>query len=234
MTAGKKFKRLVRDRAQRTGESYASARRQLLRQHASEESMSDDRLVEVRAVRVAASGPEKAPCLLLEEVNGNRTLPIFVGPAEGTAIEFALQALPTKRPMTHDALKQAVDALGARVRQIVIGFQPDERMYTADVILEVRDAGERRLDWRVSDSVALAVRCDPPPPILVPESLFTTAPPSSPWGSGWPRRIQLRCSCDAWILVEEFEAADPAVPEVEVNLTCPACGAEQQYRIRRP
>ena len=60
--------------------------------------------------------------------------------------------------MTHGALKQTVDALGAHLARVVVDHQPETSTFTADVVLTVNNGDELHLDWRVSDSVALAVR----------------------------------------------------------------------------
>lgn len=109
MTAGKKFKHLVRERARRTGESYSSARRQLLRR-GSEDPMSDSavagggQLVQVWPGNIRMRESDETPFLVLEESGGDRKLPIAIGPAEATSIAFAMQQVGVKRPMTHDAL----------------------------------------------------------------------------------------------------------------------------------
>lgn len=106
-----------------------------------------------------------------------RRLPICVGEAEAMAITFALHEVATQRPMTHDALKQTIAALGARLVRIIVGYRADNHTFTADVVLAGADGGERHLDWRTSDAAALAVRCQPRPQILVPESLLADPPP---------------------------------------------------------
>ena len=78
--------------------------------------------------------------------------------------------------MTHDALKEVVDALGGQVVRIVRGHRPETSTYTADVTIALAGGEDRRFDWRVSDAVALAVRCDPPPVILGPASLLHPPP----------------------------------------------------------
>lgn len=176
MTTGKGFKRLVRRRAARTGESYTAACRALLAERR-EDTVQNSELVEVTLEGVGLGEAGAANHFLeLKERDGERRLPVFVGPPEAWAISFALQGRVTPRPMTHDALKQALDALGGRLARIVIGHSPDTSTFTADVTLEVGSGGELHLDWRVSDAVALAVRCDPRPPILAPPSLLGPAP----------------------------------------------------------
>lgn len=243
MTAEKKFKRLVRDRARRTGESYAAARHELLRKRSEDqmeeaETAPEDSLVEVRAAGIRTNPDSETPWLVLEETAGDRTLMIAIGPSEAHAIAFALQQVAVRRPMTHDALKQAVDALGAHVLRVVVGFQPEAHTFTADVVIAMSDGQEQHLDWRVSDSVALVVRCDPRPPILVPERLFaqSSASPATgplPWAGG----VRVHCSCGAWIPVAEDvvrEAAESGAGHVETDVECPSCGQQRHVRLELP
>ncbi len=240
MTAGKKFKRLVRERARRTGESYASARRELLRKR-SEDEMNDgeanpeQQLVEVTATEIRMKeGADGSPFLVLEDA-ANRQLPVAIGSHEATSIAFALQGVEVKRPMTHDALKQTVEALGAEVPRVVVGFLPEPGTFTADVVLRMADGVERHLDWRLSDAVALVVRYDPAPPVLVPERLLAS-PPGALMGP-WPRGARVRCSCGQWMPIEEFTVVEPGssgADDIEADVTCPSCGGRRHVRLRAP
>lgn len=187
VTADKKFKRIVRDRARRTGERYAAARRQLLRSESevdvkpapdSAQPGPDDALVEVRVQEVTVSEAESVPMVVLQEVSGGRRLPIFIGHAEAMSIRIGLAGTRGARPMTHDALKLALDSQRAAVTQIVIGFQAEINTFTADVAITGTTENVRHLDWRPSDAIALAVRLQPAPPIFVPETLLATPPPN--------------------------------------------------------
>ena len=196
---------------------------------------SNDGLVEVRATGIRRYSTSETPFLVLQETGGDRTLLIGIGEAEAAAIAFALQQVEVKRPMTHDALKQMVDALGARLQRIVIGFQPEAHTFTADVVLAMGDGREQHLDWRPSDSVVLAVRCVPPPPIFVPEPLLAEPPP-------WLPAVGVRCSCGEWMRVAEdvitevaedliTEAAQAGAPHVEIDIDCPSCGQRSHVRL---
>lgn len=132
-----------------------------------------DELVEVALAGVEPGEPGGPTHWLdLRERDGERRLPVFIGAPEAGAIAFALQGRTGPRPMTHDALKEAVDALGGRLARIVIGHVPETSTFAADVVVDRGDAGELHFDWRVSDAVAVAVRCQPPPVILAPASLL--------------------------------------------------------------
>ena len=78
-------------------------------------------MVEVRLRAVRVDLQSNTPVLLLQESEGlGRTLPIFIGAPEATAIAFALQGMDTPRPMTHDLIRDLLDALGADVVRVVI------------------------------------------------------------------------------------------------------------------
>jgi bifunctional DNase/RNase len=235
MTVDKKFKRLVRDRARRTGQSYASARRELLRKQ-SEEPMdnihtsAEDLPVEVTVAGVRADPPGWTSKLILQDTVGGRQLPIGIGPAEATAIAFALQQVAHSRPMTHDALKDTLAALGQLTR-IVVGFEAETNTFTADVVLALADGTERHLDWRVSDAVAVAVRCQPPPSIVVPESILAAPPPPIMF-----QGIEVRCQCGQALHIDEdaIKANIHATGLFEADVECPACGLRQLMRFGPP
>jgi bifunctional DNase/RNase len=243
VTADKNFKRLVRSRARRTGESYTAARHQLLRP-SSEVNMSmienpghgdgDEKLVEVRVDRVLAPERPDPPIVILKEALGERTLVIFIGTAEALAIRFGLERVPAHRPMTHDAIKLALETLGGQVRRIVIGFQPDNNTYTADIAIVTADGEERHLDWRPSDAIALAVRSEPAPALLVPSGLLA-GPPANVVIQDWPQSVRFRCSCGGWMFADDDATLlDSSGDSVEIDVTCSACRERRHIRFVPP
>jgi hypothetical protein len=125
-------------------------------------------MVEVilRAVRVDVGS--STPLLLLEEVSGNRVLPIFIGAPEAAAIAYALQGVKAPRPMSHDLLGNVIIALGARVFAAEITELHDNTFYANLRLL--RDREEINVSARPSDAVALALRVGAP--ILVNDDLM--------------------------------------------------------------
>jgi uncharacterized protein len=113
--------------------------------------------LEMELVGIELERPPNIPCLLLREAGGEgRVLPIFIGGPEATAIAFALEAVETPRPMTHDLMKDLLDELGARVERITITELRDATFF-AEIALSL--AGEiHTVSARPSDAVALAVR----------------------------------------------------------------------------
>lgn len=109
---------------------------------------------------------QRAYALLLREVDGNRKLPIVIGEPEAQAIANELEGIRPQRPMTHDLLRNIIDALGASIREIVIHSIKDGTFY-ASIHFEYSDI---EIDARPSDAIALAVRCNAP--MFIDESIF--------------------------------------------------------------
>ena len=122
--------------------------------------------VVLRAVRVDVGS--STPLLLLEEVGGDRVLPIFIGAPEATAIAYALQHIETPRPMSHDLLGQVISALGARLFAVEI-VELVDNTYFANLRL-LREGQEILVSARPSDAVALAIRVGAP--LLVSDELM--------------------------------------------------------------
>jgi len=114
----------------------------------------------IDAVRVAGTESGPVPVVLLA-VDGERDLlPIFIGFDEATAIARGQDAVDIGRPLTHDLLLDVMEELGGRVECIVVDSIEESDSggtYTADLHVET-PRGERVVDARPSDSLALAAR----------------------------------------------------------------------------
>ena len=101
------------------------------------------------------------PVVLLRERNGrHRHLPIFIGAPEAVAIQIAIEGVDTRRPMTHDLMRDILLTLGAVPVRVVITDLVDG-VFFADLHLRLGDA-DHVLSSRPSDAIALAVRMDIP------------------------------------------------------------------------
>jgi bifunctional DNase/RNase len=118
-------------------------------------------MVEVRLSAVRVDLQSNTPVLLLTEAEGvGRTLPIFIGAPEATAIAFAIQGVATPRPMTHDLIRDVLDALDTKLERVVI---TELRSATYYAELHLKRAGAAvTVSSRPSDAVALAVRTGSP------------------------------------------------------------------------
>jgi len=130
-------------------------------------------VIPMTLVGVRVEVPSNQPIVLLREHDGQRYLPIYIGPPEATAIVYALQGMETPRPMTHDLFKTVLDDLGAKLVQVVITELHDGTFY-AEIELSRRD-GPCRLSSRPSDAIALAVRSEEPVPIYAKEEVLEEA-----------------------------------------------------------
>jgi hypothetical protein len=111
------------------------------------------------------------PVLLLQETEGEgRTLPIFIGSPEATAIAYALQGVDMPRPLTHDLMKDMLDALDIGVERVVI-TELRGSTYYAELHL-LRQGARTVVSSRPSDAVAIAVRAETP--LFVSDELMET------------------------------------------------------------
>ena len=69
-------------------------------------------MIEVTVAGLGIAPPSSLPLLLLKERDGERVLPVGIGPLEAQAIVMPLQGVKPPRPMTHDILVEIVVSLG--------------------------------------------------------------------------------------------------------------------------
>lgn len=117
-------------------------------------------MIELNVVGVRIELPTNTPILLLKESDGERYLPIFIGPFEANAIVLALQGNEPPRPLTHDLLKNVLDEMGATIDYIAI-TELRESTFFASLRLTLGGA-TYEVSSRPSDAVALAVRMGTP------------------------------------------------------------------------
>ncbi|MGH8930940.1 MAG: bifunctional nuclease family protein [Egibacteraceae bacterium] len=117
-------------------------------------------MIELELVGVRVELPHNQPIVLLRERNGERFLPIWIGPVEATSIAFALQGVVTARPMTHDLMKDLLAELGVHVDRIVVTELRDGTFYAEIQMTQARQSVT--VSSRPSDAIALAVRATIP------------------------------------------------------------------------
>ncbi|MGO9450113.1 MAG: bifunctional nuclease domain-containing protein [Candidatus Binataceae bacterium] len=106
--------------------------------------------------------------VLLKERDGERMLPIWIGPVEGDIIAMILEGLETTRPMTWNLTTALLKAGGLKIEKVAVTALRDN-VYLGSIWLNVN--GERReVDARPSDAITLALHANAP--ILVNEELF--------------------------------------------------------------
>jgi len=117
-------------------------------------------VIQVRVAHLGLDRTTNTPVVILQEQEGERVLPIWIGPAEASAIAMELAGVKFARPLTHDLLKQVILGLGADLRKVII-TQVKENTYYAELHIYRGDA-VIQIDARPSDSIAVALRLKAP------------------------------------------------------------------------
>jgi bifunctional DNase/RNase len=112
-----------------------------------------------------------AYALVLAEENGERRMPIIIGPVEAQAIAIQLEGLKPPRPLTHDLIKNIALAFEIVLLEVTI-YKLEEGIFYSELLCEM-DGKEVKIDSRTSDAVALALRfrC----PIYTTEDILSKA-----------------------------------------------------------
>lgn len=112
-----------------------------------------------------------SPILILKEDQGEKTLPIWIGLLEATAIASELEKVEFSRPMTHDLLANVIGQMGFSVSKIEVVDLKDNTFYA--LLHLMGPGGEATVDSRPSDAIALALRAKAP--IFVAPSVLETS-----------------------------------------------------------
>lgn len=109
-----------------------------------------------------------SPIMILKEEDGERSIPIWIGLLEATAIASELENVKFARPMTHDLLRNMIDTFGVQVEKVEVC---DLRDNTFFALIHMIDSEKHlKMDARPSDAIALALRTEAP--IFVHEQVF--------------------------------------------------------------
>jgi bifunctional DNase/RNase len=115
-------------------------------------------LVEVRVQSLGLDRSSNTPVVILEEVGGERVLPIWIGPGEASAIAMQLADMEFSRPLTHDLLVAVLGGLGGTLKKVII-TRVEKNTYYAELLIH-RNGEVISVDARPSDSIAVALRVD--------------------------------------------------------------------------
>lgn len=124
-------------------------------------------MLEMFVAGIAVDARNGYPIVILNDSTKRRALPIWIGVAEATAINRALENFKPERPMTHDLLLNALTDLGYAVDRIEIN-ELSASTYYATIFLKEKDKEDpatenfKLIDSRPSDAIALALRAKAP------------------------------------------------------------------------
>ena len=109
--------------------------------------MSEKTEVRVQSLRVSLTNQNRI--LLLKEIDGPLSLPLFIGQFEAEAIVLSLQNIEISRPQPHDLIRDVIIAL-------------DGRILSAEISVMKADGAKIHLDCRPSDAISVALRAHVP------------------------------------------------------------------------
>lgn len=115
------------------------------------------------------------PIIILKDEEGARTLTVWIGIVEASAIAMELENIKTPRPMTHDLIVNIIEAMSATLERIIVTELRDNTFY-AELVLKQNEQ-ELRIDSRTSDAIAVALRLKAP--IYVSETVLLKSHESS-------------------------------------------------------
>lgn len=125
--------------------------------------------VSVESVRVSLMSQHRIA--VLQEEEGDRYLPIWIGSFEAEAIAMRLRNEKVPRPLTHDLVHAMADALGGLDYVFIYNMEKD--IYLARLVFRKQDGEVREMECRPSDAIGIAVRSDCP--IYVSEEVMDAA-----------------------------------------------------------
>lgn len=105
---------------------------------------------------LAMDPSSNAPILLLNAVDEDFSIPIWIGLLEAASIASVLQNISFDRPMTHDLFRNFIERLQVRVPKIEVCDLKNNTFYAK--IYCITDEEEFIMDARPSDAIALALR----------------------------------------------------------------------------
>jgi uncharacterized protein len=117
-----------------------------------------------------------SPILILKDPDSERTLPIWIGLLEATAIASELEEVTFSRPMTHDLMKNLLESASYSVTRVEVTDLRDNTFYALIHLSSVN--GELTVDSRPSDAIALALRTEAP--IFVSQDVLERSSSESP------------------------------------------------------
>jgi hypothetical protein len=116
---------------------------------------------------------ERKYIMILAERDGDRRLPMWIGPVEASALAMAMESAETPRPFTYKLAAGLVDAAGSAIAEVRITSLISQVFYAAVIVQG--PGGPREVDSRPSDAVNLALVTGAP--IRIDSELFNLATP---------------------------------------------------------
>ena len=125
-------------------------------------------MIEVTVSRLGLDSSTNSYVVVLQERDGSRLLPIWIGQPEAESIVMHMHNVKRSRPLTHDLVRSLILGMGAQLRRVQI-TRVEKSTYYAELHVQ-RGTELVQIDARPSDSIAVALRLSAP--IYAAESLL--------------------------------------------------------------
>jgi hypothetical protein len=126
-------------------------------------------MIEVVVSRLGLDSSTQSYVVILQEKEGQRLLPIWIGQPEAESIVMQMHNLKRPRPLTHDLCKSLIVGLGGELQRVNI-TRVEKNTYYAELQI-ARNGDVVQVDARPSDSIAIALRLSAP--IFASEALLS-------------------------------------------------------------
>jgi bifunctional DNase/RNase len=153
-------------------------------------------MIEVVVSRLGRDATSDSYVVILQEKDGERLLPIWIGKSEAESIVMHMHNIKRARPLTHDLCKSLIVGLNGALKGVHI-TRVENNTYYAELHI-ARNGDAVQIDARPSDSIAIALRLSAP--IFASESLLSD--------------VQIEESGE---LFENVEGANEVANEAELN-----------------
>ena len=129
-------------------------------------------MIPVKIKKISYYHPSRSYAVILEEIDGDRNLPVLVGAYEAQSIAMAMEFVETPRPLTHDLIVNMINEIEGKVSAIKI-TKVEDGIYFSSIDIDSKLFGNKKIDSRPSDALAIALRVHAP--ILVAADVMKEA-----------------------------------------------------------
>ena len=118
-------------------------------------------MIPVKVIKISYHPTSRSYAVILKEITGEKCLPVIVGSFEAQSIALAIEIVDTPRPLTHDLICDVLTGVDSLLKTVRINSLEDGVFY-AQMEIESESLGERVIDARPSDAIAVALRMNTP------------------------------------------------------------------------
>ena len=129
-------------------------------------------MIPVKVTKISYHAPSKSYAVILQELTGNKCMPVIIGSFEAQSIALALESINPPRPLTHDLICNILNGADSKLKTIRINNLEDGVFY-AQLEIQLKSLKSITIDSRPSDALAIALRMNAT--ILVSEDILASA-----------------------------------------------------------